>query len=202
MPAQTITLTPRQTTLCENSLILAMTRTEGEWVDGPAGRESYLFVRLFVLSLANPADVGKEGMAVLGRLMNENVDSVSAAAIQCLLVWAMKKAYIVSDHFVFRTGCIVVAKDRDPVLVNLAKFALRCFAQKSRVAAVIVEKDKHAQIEGKDVIEVKRKAWTFPHVVGFLGKIAEFPVRDDNVVEEVLGYILEYLGCDANGKGV
>ena len=158
-------------------------------------RNAYMFVRLYVLSLADPKDLSVDAATALLRLMTDESEWVAAAALQVVFIWLQTKAFVIDCDFVFVIAAASVNKERSPELSALYKAMLHQVGVQHNVAATILMSEPRMQFDMNLVPTILAQKWTFPHFQQYLEKLPDLHLIDYQESCRVLGFMVNYLNA-------
>ena len=157
--------------------------------------DAFVFVRLFVLSLAQMKDVGSDAVSEILELMTDANEWVAAAALQLVFVWMVESQFVIPGDFVFVLSAAAVHKGRSPALIALYKAILYALASHYNVAAAILMSEPKMKFDMECIPMIMREKWIFAHFPQHLEKIPELTLINYRDSCRVLGYVMNFLGA-------
>ena len=187
---------------CASRAVLGFPADEGGDPVPRTSRNAYMFVRLYVLSLADPKDLSVDAATALLRLMTDESEWVAAAAVQVVFIWLQTKAFVIDCDFVFVIAAASVNKERSPELSALYKAMLHQIGEQHNVAATILMSEPRMQFDMNLVPTILAQNWTFPHFQQYLEKLPDLHLIDYQESCRVLGFMVNYLNASDSIEGL
>ncbi|KAK8893639.1 hypothetical protein M9Y10_022064 [Tritrichomonas musculus] len=156
-------------------------------------RNLYLFPRLFVLSLSNPAHVEQSDFPKLYELLFEKNDYVAAAAIQVVTLWIVKYNFIVDYRITYRVAEIVELIKPSP-LRTLYQILIHFIGTQNKVPEMILRTDPAMRYNPQNAKKAKVQSWEFPNFSFIFDNVPSYDKYDQNKMLMLLGDISQYLG--------
>ncbi|OHS96265.1 hypothetical protein TRFO_37564 [Tritrichomonas foetus] len=165
--------------------------------DGNSTRDPYLFVRIFIVSLANPEKVTLEVQRMVCELVKDKSEFVAAAATQCVIYWMIRFNYKIKRPLIYRLAASAVEEGVPTALKYLYMGALHVCGQQFDIATTILQTEEHLRFQAACRKDIVRRPWCFPHFKKNINKIFKIKLIDYNQAADVICYISGYL-CDVD----
>jgi hypothetical protein len=166
-------------------------------------RDPYLYVRFFLISLANPlppSSIRPEVIMMILNSISDESEPVAAAAMQVFAAWVIKFEYKVPAAAAYRAAARAVYPRTQGMLPALARCMLHIYAQTSAVAGTILCQDNDVKFDPGVVMKLKREKWMFPNIIASVVVAAKLRIYDYNSVVDTIGGIMEYLDWRQTGQ--
>jgi hypothetical protein len=154
-------------------------------------RDTYLFTRLYVLSLTDPRFVSSEGVELVYRLCCGEEVHVAAGALQTLAIWIAQFGFVPDSTRIYGLAKEI---DVNEPLSNLYRIVLMLFAQSDAVSAGVLMAEGSLRFNSANKVRVMRMQWVFPHLVRIFEIDFFKNISDQQVGLGLLGEVSNYLG--------
>lgn len=210
MTPQTFTLSPEDATQAADSLINSPSSLET--ITENYGKhetvvknlhETFVFIRLYILSLAKPSDVPEGAIKLIFKFLFDPDEWISAAAAQLIIIWIVKYDYQISSGYVYRVAASIFNSPKSDMFVSLSKALLMCFSfQYKYIVSILATEPDLFFNKQTDKNLLEKANWRFPHLKSQLYYLDNLDLINFNDSLKSLGYVLEYLGIDSNPQNV
>lgn len=205
MSPQTFTLSPEDAKQAADSLLNSptplQTITENYGKHETVVRnlfETFIFIRLFVLSLAKPSDVPEDAIKLILTFLFDAEEWISAAAIQLIIIWIVKYDFQIPSGYVYRVAASIFNSPKSKMFVSLSKALLMCFSfQYKYIVSILATEPDLFFSKQQDNLLLESANWRFPHLKQNLTYLDNLDLINFNDSLKTLGYVLEYLGIDS-----
>ncbi|OHT11494.1 hypothetical protein TRFO_19033 [Tritrichomonas foetus] len=158
-------------------------------------RDLYLFPRLYILSLCNPADIDEQYIPMIIDLMYEQNEYVSAGAIQVIVLWVAKYGLEIEYSLIYRIAEEIDSM-RKEAIKGLYRILLQLMAVKHKVAEMMLRTEPNLRYTQRNRALIMRSAWEFKNFGEILQNVPMFDKYDQKTMLLVLNEISEYLGFE------
>lgn len=158
--------------------------------------ECYAFIRLLILSLANPQSISQQIFELVDKLLFDSNEWLAAASMQLIIIWLLNQNYVPMVGTIYKVSALVYDESKSPSFRNLARALLRSLGVNYNKTVSILLVEQSLVYQSNFDKGISKSPWCFPNFPSYLQAVNEVNLVDypDSLV--VLGYIVKFLGVD------
>lgn len=163
----------------------------------PNSYQTFIFIRLYLLSLALPSDVPENAIPQIYRFLFDPDEWISAAAAQLLFIWIAKFSYKVPPGIVYRVASSLYMPSKSGTYYSLLKSLLKILSnQYNKIVSLLSTEPKLKYSKEVDDNKLKYAPWRFPNFLPLLNSIDNIQYEDFQTSLTALGYLVDFLGLN------
>ncbi|OHT00273.1 hypothetical protein TRFO_33055 [Tritrichomonas foetus] len=200
MPPQTFTLSPEDARQAADAFLnppaplKSVTENYGRNEIVKNSYQTFIFIRLFVLSLAQPSCVPENAIAMVIKLLFDPDEWISAGAAQLIFIWIAKYGFQVAPGIVYRVAAAAFDTTKSEGSVCLFRALLKALDKQYNVVVSILSTEPELAFVESHAKTIALSKWCFPHFKQHLKFLESLDLINFTDSLRTLGYVVNYLG--------
>ena len=204
MPPQTVTLSHEDAVqaaeafLNPPSNLQSITESYGKNEIVSNSYVTFIFVRLFVISLAQPSDVPEKAISLILKLLFDPDEWISAGASQLIFIWISKYNFQVPPGVVYRVASAAFDTTKSEKSVCLYRALLKALnSQYSTVVSILSAEPELTFLSSHSKV-ILTAPWRFPHFTQHLKMLDSIELINFSEAVKTIGCMVNFLGLNEN----